>query len=95
MKPILFSVQRRLRSILSTSNNAERELALRALAQDLGCSLGSIYEGQTGKLLEEELVRRIQDAVREERAACLWWIAVISAAASVISALTALIAVYR
>lgn len=95
MKPVLFSVQRRLRSILSTGNSVERETALRVLAQDLGCSLGSTYELHTGKHLEEEVVRRIQEAAREERATWLWWVAVISAAASLVSALTALIAVYR
>ena len=77
------------------SNNAERGTALRTLAQELGCSLGSIYEPQTGKLLEEEVVRRIQDAVREERDSRLWWVAFISAATAVVSALTALIAVVR
>jgi hypothetical protein len=93
MKPILCSVQRKLRAILSMSNNAERGTALRTLAQELGCSLGSIYELQTGKLLEEEVVRRMQDAAREERDSRLWWVAFISAAAAVVSALTALIAV--
>lgn len=92
MKPILFSIQRKLRTILATSNVSERDAALRELAQDLGCSLGSLYEMQTGKLLEEEIVRRIQEAAREERASNLWWVAVISGLASVISALTALIA---
>jgi hypothetical protein len=95
MKPILISVQRRLRSILATSSVSERDAALRELARDLGCSLGSVYEMQTGKLLEEEVVRRIQEAAREERASNLWWIAVISAFASVVSALTALIALHK
>lgn len=95
MKPILFSVQRRLRTILAMSNVSERDTALRMLAQDLGCSLGSLYEMQTGKLLEEELVRRIQEAAREERASHLWWVAVIAAVASVLSALTALIALHK
>jgi hypothetical protein len=94
MRPILFSVQKRLRSILLTNDSVKRSSELRMLAQHLGCSLGSIYETQTGKLLEEELVRRIQQAVSEERASNLWWVAVISAVASVVSALTALIAVY-
>lgn len=95
MKPILFSVQRKLRSILSVSNIADRDAALRTLAQELGCSMGSIYELQTGKLLEEELVHRIQEAAREERATSLWWVALISSVASVVSALVALVAVYK
>ena len=92
---MLFSIQHKLKSILEISNKVERELALRSLAQNLGCSLGSTYDLQTGKLFEEELVRRIQEAMREERDARLWWVAVIAAIASAISALTALIAVYK
>jgi predicted transcriptional regulator len=86
------NVQRRLRKILS-KGKSEREVALRELAQQLGCSLSSTYGGDGGKHLEDELVRRIQEAARSIREARLWWIAVISAIASVVSALAAWTAV--
>ncbi len=68
---------------------AEREIALRELANELGCSLSSTYGGDGSKHLEDEVVRRIQEAARSIREARLWWIAMISAIASVISALAA------
>ncbi len=71
----------------------DREVALRELAQELGCSLSSTYGGDGSKHLEDELVRRIQEAARSIREARLWWIAVISAIASAISALAAWTAV--
>ncbi len=72
-----------------------REISLRKLAQELGCSLSSTYGGDGGKHLEEEVVRRIREAARSIREARLWWIAAISALASVFSALAAWTAVYR
>ena len=93
--PVLFSIQRKLRSILSESDLTKRETGLRKLAQELGCSLASTYLANSGKHLEEELVRRIQEAMREERDTRLWWIAVISAFASLFSAIAAWIAVYH
>ena len=92
---ILFSVQRRLRSILSESDLTKRETRLRALAQELGCSLASTYLAPSGKHLEEEVVRRIQESVRQERDSRLWWIAAISALASLFSAIAAWIAVLK
>lgn len=71
----------------------EREVQLRELAKELGCSLSSTYGGDGSKHLEEELIRRIHDATRSIREARLWWIAVISAIASVVSALAAWTAV--
>lgn len=93
--PVLFSVQRRLRSILSESDLTNRETRLRALAQELGCSLASTYHAPTGKHLEEEVVRRIQESMREERDSRLWWIATIAALASLVSAVAAWIAVLK
>ncbi len=72
-------------------NKGEKEIALRKLAQDLGCSLYSTYEGD--KHYEDEVVRRIQEAGRSIREARMWWIAVGSAIAAIISALAAWTAV--
>jgi hypothetical protein len=92
---MLISVQRRLRSALTDTNHNNRERKLRDLAQELGCSLSSTYQAETGKHIEEELVRRIQEAAREERDSRLWIIALISGIASVLSAIVAIIAVTR
>lgn len=82
----MMNIQRRLKKIMS-EEPAKREAALRDLAKELGCSLASTYGGDGSKHLEEELVRRIQEAARSVREARLWWIAFFSALASVISAL--------
>lgn len=71
----------------------EREIALRKYAQELGCSLSSSYT-YDAKHLEEEIVRRIQEAIRSIRESRMWWIAFISAVASVFSALAAWFAVW-
>lgn len=73
---------------------SERETALREFAQELGCSLASTYTTD-GKHLEEEVVRRIQEAIRSIRESRTWWIAVIAAASSAFSALAAWLAVMR
>ncbi len=72
----------------------ERETALNKYAQELGCSLSSIYTKES-KHLEEEVVRRIQEAMRSIRESRMWWIALISALASVFSALAAWFAVMQ
>ena len=95
MKPVLFSVQRRLRSILAESNLTKRETDLHELARELGCSLVSTYLAPSGKHLEEDVVRRIQEAAREERDSRIWWIAVLSALVSLFSAVAAWIAVLK
>lgn len=87
---MLIGGQRRLRSALSDPNQDTRERKLRELAQELGCSLASTYELETGKHLEDDVVRRIQAAMREERDSRLWIIAFVSAIASVLSAIAAI-----
>jgi uncharacterized protein with GYD domain len=74
---MLFGVQRRIRAILIISDLTQREQQLRALAAKVGCSVASTYTTY-GKHLEEELIRRIQEAAREERDSRLWWFAVVS-----------------
>ena len=95
MMPVLFSVQRRVRSVLAESDLTKRETGLRDLARELGCSLASTYHAPTGKHFEEEVVRRIQEAAREERDSRIWWIVVLSALASIVSAVAAWIAVLQ
>ncbi len=62
-------------------------------AKSLGVSLKELYSSN-GLLSEPELDRRIIEAERARRENRLWIVAVVSAAASVISAATALIAVF-
>lgn len=85
-------VQRRLKLILS-KQSPERETELRKFAVELGCSLSDTYRGDGSKHLEAEVIRRIHEAARSIREARLWWIALISATASVVSALAAWCAV--
>jgi predicted transcriptional regulator len=86
------SVQRRLKVILS-KQGIERDTQLREFAKELGCSLSGTYGGDGSKHLEDEVIRRIREAARSIREARLWWIALISATASALSALAAWCAV--
>jgi len=70
----------------------DREIKLREYLIDLGGSLTNTYTAN-GKHLEDEVVARIRNAERSDREEKLWIIALISAIASVISALAAWIAV--
>lgn len=82
------NVQKRIKTILSLDKK-QREVALRELAMELGCSLLSTYSGDGGKHLEDELVRRIQEAARSIRESRMWWIALIASVSSIVSALAA------
>jgi len=84
--------QRELRRIMKLPRD-EREIELRKLAQELGASLASTYGGDGSKHLEEEVIRRIQEAGRSQREAFLWLVAVVAGVASVVSALAAWCAV--
>jgi hypothetical protein len=84
-------MQKRLQRIMKL-NSEKRDTALREYAQELGCSLSSSYTSD-GKHLEEEIVKRIQESMRSIRESRMWWIAFISAIASVFSALAAWFAV--
>lgn len=72
----------------------ERETQLRTFAKKLGCSLNSTYT-ENGKHLEEELVRRILEAIRSIRESRLWLLAFTSSFASVFSAVAAWLAVLK
>jgi len=87
------SIQKKIKKIMSISDRQKREIALRELAAKLGCSLTSTYT-LSSKHLEDEVIRRIKEAVRSIRESRLWWIAFMSAVASVFSALAAWYAVY-
>ena len=90
-------VQTRIKRIMAMKDSDGKEVALRELAQEYGCSLASTYTdmGVGIKHHEEEVIRRIQEADRSARDGKLWWIALISAIASVVSALAAWCAVLR
>lgn len=86
------SIQRRIKKVLAEPESEAREDALRDLARDMGCSLSSLRHSeklagfQFTSFSEDELVRRIQEADRSKRESRMWWIALCSAIASVISA---------
>ena len=86
--------QGELRRIMKLPRD-EREPKLRQLAQDLGCSLASTYGGDGSKHLEDEVVRRIQEATRSHRDGLFCILALVSAVAAVLSALAAWCAVLR
>ena len=86
------NVQRRLKKIMAMKKD-DRSSALRKLMGELGCSRSEIMYPSSGRDVEPEMVRRIQDAARSIREYRLWWIAFFSAIASVISALAAWTAV--
>ena len=64
------SVERILRPIMALPRN-EREVPLRQLAQELGCSLSGTYTSE-GRHLENEVIQRIRDADGAGRES-LWW----------------------
>lgn len=87
------AVEKKLGRILALPLR-EREVPLRELASKLGASLTSTYTSN-GKHLEHEVVHRIREAARSKRESSLWLIAVISAVASVVSALAAWFAILK
>ncbi len=87
-------VQRQIKKIMAIKDRDKREVALRELAMNLGCSLSSSYTSD-GKHIEEEVIRRIQEAARSIRESRLWLIALASAIASALSALAAWFAVWK
>ena len=87
-------IQRQIKKIMTIKDRDKREGALRQLAVKLGCSLSSTYTSD-GKHIEEELIRRIQEAARSIRESRLWLIALASAIASALSALAAWFAVWK
>lgn len=93
-----FGTQRRFAKVLAIGDRKERENALRKLAKHLGCSLQATNSvSENGGIIynEVEVVRRIREAGRESRDAALWWVALISALASVVSAISAWVAVTK
>lgn len=86
-----FFVQNEIKKILSLPND-DSEVKLRLFAKDLGCNLDSTYSAD-GKQFTEEVIKRIQEAARTYRESYLWILAVISALASLASAIAAWIAV--
>ena len=88
-------VEKRLRSILTIKNRDEQEVALRTFAESIGCSVDSTYihSGDVSKHDTPEVIRRIREAARSQREEQLWVVAVLSAVASIISALAAWCAV--
>lgn len=65
---------------------------LKARAEELGVSLSQLYDTK-GHINEPELQRRVVEAERSIRESKLWVVAVVAAAAAVISALGAWAAV--
>ncbi len=73
----------------------DEESEVLKLAQELGVSTHGTLNTQTGRSNIPELQTRIINAQRSMREGRLWWIALISAIASMLSAFAAWIAVLR
>ncbi len=74
-----------------TQDQLKEDLIKRA--QESGVSQHAIFDGQQTDTAE--LQRRVWQAERERRDAKLWWVALLSCIASVISALAAWMAILR
>jgi hypothetical protein len=85
----MINVQKHIKKIMTIKDRGEREVALRKLAVKLGCNFSPTES------VEEELIRRIQEAARSIRESRLWLIALASAIASALSALAAWFAVWK
>jgi hypothetical protein len=88
---------KRLQGIFKHPENSElgRQTQLKDLAKEIGISLAGTQLPNTKALDEEEVVRRIHETLRSWRESGLWRVAVISAIASVFSALAAWLAVLK
>ena len=85
----MFGVQRKIKKIMDMKIKPdERDVKIRELAKKYGCSLDSTYD-LPNKHRTEEVIRRIQEADRSNRESSMWLIALLSAIASVISAVAA------
>ena len=71
------------------------ETELRALAAKLGVSTHGIVDPQTGRTDTTELQSRVINAKRSIREGRLWWIALVSALASAMSAVASWIAALK
>ena len=71
------------------------EIEVLKLAQELGVSTHGTLNPKTGRSDIPELQTRIINAQRAKREGRLWWVALISAVASMFSALAAWIAVMK
>ena len=68
----------------------EREIQLAKYAQEIGCSLQGTLNPRTGRRSEAEVVARIINTERSIREENLWKLVLISATASLASAITAM-----
>ncbi|MDO8950722.1 MAG: hypothetical protein Q8S43_08125 [Actinomycetota bacterium] len=68
---------------------------LEARARELGVSLNYLVNPNSGTSDEPELQRRVLEAERARRESWLWLVALLSAAASIVSAVAAWVAVAR
>jgi hypothetical protein len=82
-------VESKIKKILK---QPDHDVPLRKLALELGCSLESTYD-QNAKHFESIVVSRIREAARSQRESRVYWIAILAAIASVLSALAAWTAV--
>ena len=90
----MLNPQKRLKKILDQTEPSSlgRTQQLEALAQEIGCTIAGAKD-TWGILNEAEVIRRIYETCRSIRESRLWWIALISATASALSALAAWCAV--
>jgi len=86
-------MRKKLKKIMKVKDREERGIKLKEYASELGCSLQGI--SVDGRLIEEEVVNRILNAERSKREHNLWVIALLSSAASLLSAIAAWIAILK
>ncbi|MBI3320717.1 MAG: hypothetical protein HYZ91_00435 [Candidatus Omnitrophica bacterium] len=91
------NTQKRVARIAVLTSRKEQEEQLLKLAAEKGASRDRLWTATpAGAIFDQpELIRRIQEADKSLREGRIWWFALISAIASVVSASAALYAVIR
>lgn len=83
----------KLKEIMKIQDPSERSQKLEILARELGVGTTRIVDAYTGKVEEHILLERISQGLLIQNANRMWIVALCSACASVISAITGLIVV--
>lgn len=87
-------MSRKLKNIM-TSQKEDKGVKLKEYLISLGGSTAGTLNSRTGRTIENEVVSRIVNLERSHREEKLWIIALLSAIASVLSALAAWVAVIK
>ena len=85
----------KLKKIMEIRDPSERSQKLESLAKELGVGTTRIVDAYTGKVEEHILLERINQGLLIQNANKMWIVALCSARASVISAITGFIVVFN